>query len=124
MVGLVKMAPTQTVLGLPRRSILSGVAPYQSSTASLREWIVKRGVLYVLTQTPMIAMLLGFYWDVLTPPVAFLVTVVPAFVLLPAWVALRKNRSTDPNEPVHHLHKYALYALAPYVIYGLAREVG
>lgn len=118
------MAQTQTAPGLPRRSILSGVAPYQSSTASLREWIVKRGVLYVLTQTPMIAMLLGFYWGVLTLPVAFLVTVVPAFVLLPAWVALRKNRSTDPDEPVHHLHKYALYALAPYVVYGLAREVG
>src|SRR5204863_140405 len=31
---------------------------------------------------------------------------------------------TDPDEPVHHLHKYALYALAPYVVYGLAREVG
>src|SRR5437763_11491790 len=43
------MVPTQTVPGLPRRSILSGVAPYQSSTASLREWIVKRGILYVLT---------------------------------------------------------------------------
>jgi hypothetical protein len=93
-------------------------------TVSLREWIVKRGVLYVLAQTPMIAMLLGFYWRVLTLPVAFLVTVVPAFVLLPAWVALRKNRSTDPAEPVHHLHKYALYALAPYVVYGLAREAG
>lgn len=118
------MATVQTAPGLPPRPTQEDISRYRELATSLREWIVKRGVLYVLTQTPMISMLLGFYWRLLTLPVAFLVTVVPAFVLLPAWVVLRKSRSTDPDEPVHHLHKYALYALAPYVVYGLAREVG
>jgi hypothetical protein len=88
---------------------------------SVREWVLKRGVLYILTQTPLIALFLGYFYRVIDFPTANAFTVVIAFALLPIWVLVRKHRSTDPEEPVHHLHKYALWALVPYVVYNIAR---
>lgn len=92
-----------------------------TTVESLREWIVKRGILYFLVQTPMLALFLGYFLRWTDFPTATAFTVILAFVLLPIWVLMRKNASDDPDEPVHHLHKYALYALVPYVVYNLAR---
>lgn len=87
----------------------------------MREWIVKRGVLYGLTQTPMLALMVGsfFRWTDYGTATAF--TVIVAFVALPIWVIVRRNRSDDPDEPVHHLPRYALWALIPYVVYNISR---
>src|SRR5262249_46912387 len=40
---------------------------------------------------------------------------------LPVWVILRGRVSRDSSEPVHHLHRYALYALFPYVVFSVVR---
>jgi hypothetical protein len=88
---------------------------------SFKQWMLKRGVLYVLTQTPMIALIIGYFWRWTDYASANAFTVILAFVLLPVWIILRRNASNDPNEPVHHFHKYALWALVPYVVYNFAR---
>ena len=44
-----------------------------------------------------------------------------AFLATPAWVAWRRSVSTDPTEPAFHLHRYALYALFPYVVFSVVR---
>jgi hypothetical protein len=88
---------------------------------AIRDWVVKRGILYLLTQMPMIAFVVsvGFHWT--TFPVATVYTVILAFVVLPIWVSYRRNRSGDPDEPANHFYKYALWALVPYVIYNISR---
>jgi hypothetical protein len=65
--------------------------------------------------------MLGYFfrWTDYATATAF--TVLVAFVVLPVWVIVRRNRSDDPDEPVHHLHLYALWALVPYVVYNIAR---
>jgi hypothetical protein len=95
--------------------------PVQRAVLSTRRWIVKRGILYALTQTPMIALLVGYFFDWLTFPVAFSVIVIPAFVALPIWVLLRRNQSRDADDPAHHFHKYAVWALVPFVVYNVSR---
>jgi len=42
-------------------------------------------------------------------------------VLLPAWIAHRKSRSADPAEPVHHLHRYVLFATVPCAVFSVVR---
>lgn len=98
-----------------------GVGPGKSRTSALGEWVVKRGVLYFLTQTPMIALVIGYFMRWTTMPIATVFTVILAFAVLPVWILWRKSASDDPEEPVHHLHWYALYALIPYVVYNFAR---
>ncbi|MDQ4027070.1 MAG: hypothetical protein M3214_03340 [Actinomycetota bacterium] len=95
--------------------------PVQRAVLSTRGWIVKRGILYALTQTPMIALLVGYFFDWLPFPVAFAVIVIPAFVALPIWVLLRRVRSRDADDPAHHFHKYAVWALVPFVVYNVSR---
>ena len=91
------------------------------TTRALLDWIVKRGVLYGLTQAPMIALVVGYFWRWTDFATATAFTVIPAYILLPIWIMIRKSRSDDPQEPAHHFHRYALYALLPYVIYNLSR---
>jgi multisubunit Na+/H+ antiporter MnhC subunit len=86
----------------------------------VREWIAKRGVVYVLTQAPVIAIFSGFFFRVVPFGLAAIGEIVALFVLL-IWVAHRKAVSQDPDEPVHHLARYALYALVPCVTFSLAR---
>ena len=43
------------------------------------------------------------------------------FLATPAWVAWRRSVSTDPGEPAFHLHRYALYAVFPYVVFSVVR---
>ncbi len=89
-------------------------------TAALSDWIRKRGVLYALTQTPILALLVGFFLK-LAPYPLMILSVLLAFVALPVWVAQRKNVSDDPEEPVHLLPRYALWALLPVPIFSLVR---
>jgi hypothetical protein len=88
---------------------------------ALREWMLKRGILYVLVSTPMIALFIGYFYRWTSFSIATAFTVILAFALLPIWVSVRRNQSTDPTEPVHHLHRYALWALVPYVVYNIFR---
>jgi hypothetical protein len=85
------------------------------------EWVVKRGVLYALIETPILALFVSMFFRYTTYPIATAFSVLLAFAILPVWILIRKNQSTDPDEPVHHLHRYALYALVPYVVYNLSR---
>jgi hypothetical protein len=89
--------------------------------SSLGEWMVKRGILYGLISTPITALFIGYFYRWTSFPIATAFTVLLAFAILPAWVVARRYRSTDPDEPVHHLHRYALWALIPYVVYNIAR---
>ena len=89
-------------------------------TTAFRDWIHKRGILYALTQTPILALLLGFFLKLAPYPVTIF-AVLLSFVALPIWVAHRKAVSADPEEPVHHLPRYALWALLPVPIFSLVR---
>lgn len=89
--------------------------------AVFKDWLLKRGILFLLISTPMISLFPGFFFKWTNFAAATAYTVIIAFAVLPAWVVYRKSRSTDPDEPVHHLHRYALWALVPYVVYNLAR---
>ncbi len=84
------------------------------------EWIQKRGVLYALTQTPILALLVGFFLKLAPYPV-MMFAVLFSFLSLPIWISYRKRVSNDPDEPVHHLHKYALWALVPFTLFSLVR---
>lgn len=87
----------------------------------IMNWVVKRGILFVLTQMPMVALFIGYFFRWTNYGAATAYTVLPAFILLPCWIAYRRKRSDDPGEPVHHFGKYALWALVPYVVYNIVR---
>src|SRR5262249_34376939 len=85
-----------------------------------REWVAKRGSVYGLTQAPVAAIYSGFFSRVLPCGLAAIFVIV-SFFLLFVWASYRRTRSTDPDEPVHHLHRYALWALVPCVLFSVAR---
>ncbi len=91
-----------------------------STQRFLLDWIKRRGVLYALTQTPILALLVGFFLR-LAPYSVMIFGVFLAFVALPLWIVHRKTVSDDPSEPVHHLTKYALWALVPVPLFSLVR---
>ncbi|MGH2634706.1 MAG: hypothetical protein ACRDHU_00930 [Actinomycetota bacterium] len=82
---------------------------------------MKRGIPYLLVQIPMLAFLIGYAWDWTTFANATIFMLYLGVILLPAWIIYRQSRSDDPEEPVHHLGRYAVYALVPYAVYDLAR---
>jgi hypothetical protein len=86
----------------------------------IREWIVKRGILYVLTQAPVIGIFCGFFFRIVPFGTAAIGEIV-AFYVLFTWVAHRKGVSIDPDEPVHQLAHYTIWALVPCVAFSLAR---
>lgn len=92
-----------------------------TARGTIVELTMKRGVPYLLTQIPMLAFLIGYAWDVTTFANATVLTLYVAVILLPAWALYRVSRSDDPEEPVHHLGRYAAYALIPYAVYDLVR---
>jgi hypothetical protein len=95
-------------------------APRTDLVAPIKEWVLERGVLYALTQTPILAIIGGVFYHVL--PYHFLVlTVFASLIGLPIWIAYRKSVSTNPDEPVHHLHKYALWALPAAGMFTVSR---
>jgi len=92
-----------------------------SSTArSFRGWVLERGILYGLLETPIVAVLAGIFYRVIPYRYA-LISVLLAFMALPFWISYRKTTATDPVDPVHHLHRYAIYSLLPGAIFTVAR---
>lgn len=82
----------------------------ESPVARSGGWMAKRGVLLVFLQTPVAALVAGYALGL----VSFAVATFAVFVssaAFPAWVSHRITISDDPDDPVHHLHRYALKAL-------------
>lgn len=73
-----------------------------------------------MTQTPVLAILGGLFYRIQPYPFMLLPTLA-SFVAVPIWISYRKEVSTDPEEPVHHLHKYALWALVPAAMFSVSR---
>ena len=92
-----------------------------SIMAHLRRWIVQRAVLYVLTQTPMIALVVGFVFKWISYPVAMALIVLPIVIFLPAWIVYRRRASSDPHEPSNQFGRIALWAIFPVIVFDLAR---
>ena len=88
--------------------------------AELPHWMLVRGVLYGLLEAPLFAVLAGYFFDYLPYPAAAFAVLVSAAVL-PVWVAWRKQVSLDPDEPVHHLPRYARAAIVPVAVFSLVR---
>src|ERR671924_557861 len=84
-----------------------------------REWMVKRGVLYGITQIPLIVIILGYFlrWTIF--PIANIFTIYLCFMLLLFWLLIRLKMSNDPEEPVYHFPKYLLWSLGPHAAYNL-----
>lgn len=87
--------------------------------AALGEWLITRGILFVLLFSPVSALFLGLTRLVPTS-VGYLVLLF-AFLALPVWVTWRRSVSQDPTEPAFHIHRYMLYALFPYVVFSVVR---
>ena len=98
-------------------------SPSQPSSAvgSIKEWIVKRGVLFALTQAPIFAIVGSSLFLGLAKYSVTVFAIIISFAAFPVWIAYRKSRSDDPDEPVHHLHRFALYALIPMAAFSVAR---
>ncbi len=92
---------------------MSGYAPARTtrSGSPLGHWMAKRGVLLFFLQMPVAAVVLGYGLRLLSLPVACFAVFVSS-AAFPAWVSHRTAASNDPSEPVHHLHRHALRALA------------
>jgi hypothetical protein len=88
--------------------------------AALRAWVVQRGVLFLLLQTPMLALFGGFLLRFTTLPVSTLL-VFGSFAALPLWISYRRSVSRDPDEPVHHIHQYLKWAILPYATFSVVR---
>ena len=82
-------------------------------------WLRERGVLFLLLLSPVGALFLGLAR--LVPTRVGYLAIMLAFLATPAWVSWRRSVSTDPTEPAFHLHRYALYALFPYVVFSVVR---
>ena len=87
--------------------------------AGLTRWVAERGILFLLLLSPVAALFLGLLR--LVPTRVGYLAIMLAFLATPAWVAWRRSVSTDPTEPAFHLHRYALYALFPYVVFSVVR---
>ncbi len=86
---------------------------------AFRTWMVERGVLFLLLLSPVGALFLGLAR--LVPTRVGYLSILLAFLVTPAWVAWRRSVSTDQSEPAFHVHRYALYALFPYVVFSVVR---
>src|SRR5260370_13986161 len=104
--------------GPPLRAETGGAAA-KSRRQLLCGWVVKRGVLFALVTGPLASLFLGLLR--VTPPRMGYLYLLLASIALPAWVAWRRARSTDPTEPAQHFHRYALYSLVPVAMFSLVR---
>jgi hypothetical protein len=95
-------------------------APRAVIPAWARDWVLERGILYAMTQTPLLAVVGGFFYRV-APYRFMLLPLIASFVALPIWISYRRRVSTNPDEPVHHLHRYALWALLPAAMFTVGR---
>ena len=92
----------------------------QMIPAWARTWVLERGILYAMIQTPLLAIIGGFFYRV-APYRFMLLPVIASFVALPIWISYRRRASTNPDEPVHHLHRYALWALVAAAMFTIGR---
>ena len=92
-----------------------------SGSKRFRRWILQRGVLYGLTQAPMIALTAGFIFKWISYPVATVFIVLPTAILLPTWILYRRRVSSDPDEPANQFPRLALWAVFPVIAFDLAR---
>lgn len=93
----------------------------QGVVGRLRLWFLQRGVLYGLTQGPMIALMVGFIFKWTTYPQATAFIVLPTVILLPVWILYRRRVSTDPDEPANRFARIALWAVFPIIVFDIAR---
>jgi hypothetical protein len=93
--------------------------PAPGLRSGLAGWLRERGVLFALLLSPVGALFLGLLR--LVPTRIGYLAIMVAFLATPAWVAWRRSVSSDPTEPALHLHRYALYALFPYVVFSVVR---
>lgn len=91
------------------------------AVSGLRLWFLQRGVLYGLTQGPMIALMVGFIFKWTTYPQATAFIVLPTVILLPVWILYRRRVSTDPDEPANRFARIALWAVFPIIVFDIAR---
>ena len=91
-----------------------------ATSRSFRGWLLERGILYGLLETPILAIMGGIFYR-LIPYRYALISVLLAFMAFPLWVSYRKAIATDPSDPVHHLPRYAIYSLLPGAIFTVAR---
>lgn len=73
-------------------------------------WVAKRGMLLLLLQMPVAAVVVGYGLRLVSLPVACFAVFVSS-AAFPAWVSHRSAVSNDRGDPVHELHRYALHAL-------------
>jgi hypothetical protein len=98
----------------------AAVAPSRAlALTNVKDWLLKRGILFVLLLAPVFSLFLGLF-RVTAPRLGYL-TMLLAFALLPIWVVARRTVSDDASEPAQQLHRYALYALFPYVMFSVVR---
>jgi hypothetical protein len=120
------VAPPTPYVKPPASSTPSNGVPHAAAREpslghTLRQWALERGVLYALLQTPILAIIGGTPFMSIVPYTFAVLPMFAAFVLLPMWIVYRKRVSTNPDEPVHHLHKYALWSLAPAAMFTVVR---
>lgn len=96
-------------------------SPEPSLGSTLKQWVLERGILYALLQTPILAIIGGTPFMSIVPYPFAVLPLFASFVILPMWISYRKRVSTNPDEPVHHLHKYALWSLAPAAMFTVVR---
>jgi hypothetical protein len=108
------------LLELDRDRAQQPATPPAAPQNPLWVWVQERGALYVLTGTPIVAIIGGLFYRIMSYPF-LLVAVLASFVTLPIWISWRRRVSTNPEEPVHHLHKYALWALPPAAMFSVSR---
>ena len=77
-----------------------------------RAWVTERGVLYLLSQAPMVAFLTGYLWRLTTFLTSSAVSFAVAGMALPAVWQWR---------PVPQLRRWAVWALVPVAVYDVAR---
>jgi hypothetical protein len=121
---LVLVALVSYLSVLIRRASPVGPASDRATTGalleSLKQWLLKRGLLFLLLETPIIAVIGGLFLQ-LAPYSLAIVLVLLSFALLPIWISYRRQVSDDPDEPVFHLHKYAMYSVLPMSMFTVAR---
>jgi hypothetical protein len=93
-----------------------------SIISGLKDFILKRGILFVLVQAPIMTFFAGFFFR-WTSYTAAVFIVLGSFMILPAWISYRQSVSDDPDEPVHHMALYVICACSAAAAFSLLRIV-